>query len=89
MNWEKAEMAAIDDSAYYLVQDNGAEWRDFDLSVQKGYLVRGRLEPRFVRGRPEWIAKIIRPAGCRDEPQVTQNQDGTTTWTDNAGSETR
>jgi hypothetical protein len=61
MNWEKAETAAINDSAYYVVQDNGHEWRDFDLSVQRGVMVRRKLEPSYVRGRPEWIAKVIRP----------------------------
>jgi hypothetical protein len=64
MNWEKADAAMIEDTAYYIVQDNGHEWSDHDLSVQKGYLVRRKLEPNYVRGRPEWIAKIIRPAGA-------------------------
>lgn len=62
MNWEKAETAAINDMDFYLVQDNGREWRDFDLSILKGYVVRARLRPEYVRGRPEWIVKIIRPS---------------------------
>lgn len=62
MNWEPAETAAIEETAFYLVQDNGMEWRDHDLHVMKGYVVRGRLAPHIVRGRPEWIAKIVRPS---------------------------
>ena len=31
----------------------------------------------------------VSPALCEGKPQETQNPDGTTTWTDNAGSETR
>ncbi len=62
MDWESAETARIDDNAFYVVQDNGSEWRDHDLSVQKGYLVRRKLEPDYVRGRPEWIAKIVPPS---------------------------
>lgn len=61
MNWEKAETAEIDPKAFYLVQDNGHEWRDFDLSIIKGVLVIDRLKPDWVRGRPEWICKITRP----------------------------
>lgn len=68
MTWEKAETATIDDDAYYLVHDNGHEWRDFDLSIQRGVLVRHKLEPSFVRGRPEWIAKIIRPSSLVGSP---------------------
>ena len=66
--WEPAETAAIEDTAFYLVQDNGMEWRDHDLHVMKGWLVRGRLGPDMVRGRPQWISKINRPAQC---PQDT------------------
>lgn len=69
MNWEKAETAMIDDTAYYLVQDNGHEWRDFDLSVQRGYMIRHKLEPSYIRGRPEWVAKVIRPAGVVGSPK--------------------
>lgn len=59
--WEKAADAEIDESANYLVADNGHEWRDFDLSVMRGIMVKSRLRPSYVRGRPEWIAKIVRP----------------------------
>jgi hypothetical protein len=62
MPFEDARSAAIDDSAYYIVQTNGAEWRDFDLAVLKGYMVRRRTENDYVRGRPVWVAKIVRPA---------------------------
>jgi hypothetical protein len=61
MTWEPAEGAMIVDTDYYVVLDNGGEWRDPDLSVVKGYVVRGRLAPQIVRGRPIWIAKVIRP----------------------------
>lgn len=61
MIWEKAEKADIDPGAYYLVQDNGHEWRDFDLSIMPGRMVTHKLEPHYVRGRPEWVAKITRP----------------------------
>jgi hypothetical protein len=70
MDWEPAETAAIEDAAFYLVQDNGMEWSDHDLHVMKGWLVRGRLAPQIVRGRPVWIAKIIRPVA--QSPQVTE-----------------
>lgn len=63
MKWEKAEHVNIDDEAYYVVQTNGGEWRDFDLFVLRGALVNYRLNPDYVRGRPVWICKIIRPEG--------------------------
>lgn len=59
--WEKADEAEIDESANYLVADNGHEWRDFDLHVMRGIMVKHRLRPGFVRGRPEWVAKVVRP----------------------------
>lgn len=61
MIWEKAESANIDLGAFYLVKDNGGEWRDFDLSILKGPIVTYRLRPEIVRGRPVWIAKITNP----------------------------
>jgi hypothetical protein len=61
MKWERAEGAVIEDRAHYVVQHNGHEWRDFDLMIMPGTMVRRRLEPSYVRGRPEWIAKIVRP----------------------------
>lgn len=64
MNWEKAELINIDVGSYYLVQTNGAEWRDFDLAVMKGYLIAKHLDPDYVRGRPVWICKIVRPEGA-------------------------
>lgn len=62
MVWEKANVQAIDPDAYYVVQHNGHEWRDFDLAILSGRIVAARLGPDYVRGRPEWIAKIVRPA---------------------------
>ena len=62
MNWERAETATIDPTCHYLVQHNGHEWRDFDLMIMPGMMVQRRLEPSYVRGRPEWVAKIVRPA---------------------------
>ena len=61
MHWEDATKAEIDPKAYYFVQHNGGEWRDFDLGVISGTLVKIRLEPDYVRGRPIWVAKITRP----------------------------
>lgn len=61
MHWEKAEEAVIDPDAYYVVQDNGGEWRDFDLCVIRGLMVERRLRPEHVRGRPQWVAKITNP----------------------------
>jgi hypothetical protein len=61
MQWERAEEALIDLSSYYVVQTNGGKWRDFDLSVWHGRVVRARMVPEYVRGRPVWIAKIVRP----------------------------
>lgn len=62
MQWKKAELVNIDLDAYYVVKDNGGEWRDFDLCILRGIMVAKRLDPEHVRGRPEWIAKITRPA---------------------------
>lgn len=62
ITWEKAAEAEIDEQSYYVVQHNGGEWRDFDLAVMSGPMVRRRLEQDYVRGRPVWIAKINRPA---------------------------
>jgi hypothetical protein len=61
MNWEKAETAEIDPKSFYLVKDNGGEWRDFDLSILKGPIVKYRMRPEIVRGRPVWISKITDP----------------------------
>lgn len=61
MNWERAETSEVDTSAFYLVKDNGGEWRDPDLHVMSGWMVRRKLEPTYVRGRPTWIAKITQP----------------------------
>lgn len=61
MRWEDATKAVIDPDAYYVVQHNGHEWRDFDLAVIRGTLVQLRLGSDYVRGRPEWVAKIVRP----------------------------
>lgn len=61
MHWERADEAKIDTEAYYVVQHNGHEWRDFDLAVLSGVMVKYRLLPTYVRGRPEWVAKVVRP----------------------------
>jgi len=61
MDWQKANEVEIDEDAYYVVQTNGAEWRDFDLMVMRGTLVKLRIEPHYIRGRPMWICKVIRP----------------------------
>lgn len=61
MTWERAEDALIAETSYYVVLDNGREWGDPDLNIVKGYVVRARLEPQIIRGRPEWIARVIRP----------------------------
>ena len=45
MTWEDATKVTIDPKAYYVVQHNGGEWRDFDLGVISGTLVKMRLEP--------------------------------------------
>jgi hypothetical protein len=61
MKWERADQATIDESAFYVVQTNGGEWRDFDLFILKGIMVAYRMNPSYVRGRPVWIAKITKP----------------------------
>lgn len=74
MTWERADTAVIDEDAYYIVQHNGHEWRDFDLAVLSGMLVTKYLGPTWVRGRPEWIAKIVRPIA---HPLPSPEQGGT------------
>ena len=64
MPWQRADTAEIDPESFYLVQDNGGEWRDFDLSIMRGRMVIHKMEPSYIRGRPEWIAKIDRPSPC-------------------------
>ena len=64
MVWERADEAIIDPDAYYVVQHNGHEWRDFDLAILSGGLVTRRLQPDYVRGRPEWIARVVRPTSA-------------------------
>jgi hypothetical protein len=59
--WVFAPEATIDDHAHYLVKTNGMEWRDPDLRTMKGYEVRKKLEPGYVRGRPVLIALIVDP----------------------------
>jgi hypothetical protein len=61
MTWVDATKAEIDPASYYVVKHNGGEWHDFDLGVISGSLVRRRLEPDYVRGRPIWVAKITKP----------------------------
>lgn len=61
MKWEKAQLCNIDVESFYLVQTNGGVWRDHDLMVMNGWLVARNLNPDYVRGRPVWICKIIRP----------------------------
>lgn len=62
INWTKVqEGTEIDEHSHYLVQDNGSEWRDWDLHLLSGFIVKRRLTPEYVRGRPVWIAKINRP----------------------------
>lgn len=72
MAWMPAALSNIDLDAYYLVKDNGGEWRDFDLHVMHGRMVAHRLNPDYVRGRPQWVAKITRPA----TEQETQHVEG-------------
>lgn len=76
MHWEDATTATIDPHAYYIVQHNGHEWRDFDLGVISGRLVQLRLAPDYVRGRPEWVAKIVRPLPHLEERASTDEQRG-------------
>lgn len=70
MTWERADEAVIDTDAYYVVQHNGHEWRDFDLAVLSGVMVKYRLMPPYVRGRPEWVAKIVRPTLSPHQQEV-------------------
>lgn len=65
MKWERADEAGIDPGAHYLVKTNGGEWRDFDLALLSGWQVQRYMEPDYVRGRPEWIARINAPALIR------------------------
>jgi len=62
--WEKAEATKLDEDedAKYLVKTNGDEWRGLDLLVLPAVLVKMHLRPNYVRGRPQWIAKIKRPS---------------------------
>jgi hypothetical protein len=62
MQWERAEQDKIDVSADYVVKDNGGEWRDHDLHVMSGFMVKRKLDPNYVRGRPVWVAKIVAPS---------------------------
>lgn len=70
MNWEKPEVVSADPMAFYVVKDNGSEWRDFDLRIMRGVMVLHKLKPNYVRGRPEWVCKITPPSnetsGMRD-----------------------
>jgi len=63
MNWERADRAEIDDKAQYLVLTNGAEWRDNDVELWHGLMVKRWLMPEHVRGRPVWVMKIVPPTG--------------------------
>ena len=59
--WDRPENVEIDDDALYLVRTNGGEWRDADTFVWRGIHVRKRLGTNFMRGRPEWIARVFEP----------------------------
>lgn len=61
MHWQKAEEVSIDELSWYIVKTNGAEWRDNDLFVWRGWQLKHNIRPEMVRGRPIWIAKITDP----------------------------
>ncbi len=61
MCWIPARIEDIDDHADYIVQTNDGEWRDPDLFIMHGFMIRYRLNPDFVRGRPICVAKITTP----------------------------
>lgn len=65
--WEMAAEAQIEVSAHYLVKTNAGEWRDPDLRVMKGYEVRQKLQPGYVRGRPVLIARIVDPGPVQNK----------------------
>ena len=60
--WTRADDIEVDEAADYLVKTNGDQWSDPCLRTMRGYEVARKLEPGYVRGRPEWIAKINVPA---------------------------
>lgn len=59
--WDHAEDVEIEDRKYYLVKTNGGEWRDVDLKLMPGVMLRHYLKPNIVRGRPIWVAEVNEP----------------------------
>lgn len=58
-DWRDPMHEIIEPDRWYIVQTNGMEWRDFDLMIMRGALVSQKLDPRYVRGRPIRIAKVL------------------------------
>lgn len=63
MDWINADAAQhlIEDHTMYLVKTNGSEWRDGDLFIWPGVMVKNRMRPEIVRGRPTHISIITKP----------------------------
>ncbi len=62
MCWIPARIEDIDDDAFYIVKTDGREWRDLDIFVMHGFMVRHDLNlNHHTRGRPVCVAKITTP----------------------------
>ncbi len=61
MCWIPARIEDIDDDAFYIVKTDSREWRDLDIFVMRGFMVRHDLNPDHARGRPICVAKITPP----------------------------
>lgn len=59
--WKRPEEVEIDDRQEYIVHTNGGEWRDPDLRLMPGLMVKHFLKPQIVRGRPMWLAAVNPP----------------------------
>lgn len=64
MKWMKAEGAVLEDGAEYLVKTNAGEWGDRDHEIMRPAMIRFRMSPHYVRGRPVWVARITDPEGA-------------------------
>jgi hypothetical protein len=77
---------------FCILVNDGVSQATVSLTVEEAEALMSEVmqTPGFLALQNEAFSRALeKMTTSRHEPQVRQNPDGTTTWTDNAGSETR
>jgi hypothetical protein len=77
---------------FCILVNDGVSQATVSLTVEEAETLMSEVmqTPSFLALQDEAFSRALeKMTTSGQEPQVTQNSDGTTTWTDNAGSETR